>query len=175
MSARVQALEEYTKVLTKEKHNVWAANGVGAALAELGHLDAARAVFSEVHGAMAAASGFLAVPDVIINLANVHLARQEYPDAIHLYKAALRELPHKHHPTVLLYLARAYYDSDNLLKAQAALARATHLAPTDYKLRFNFALTLQVRGRGRRAWRGNAECLQARPGQVVQPCTRKSS
>lgn len=46
---------------------------------------------------------------------------------------------------VLLYLARAYYDSDNLLKGQAALARATHLAPTDYKLRFNFALTLQVR------------------------------
>lgn len=87
-------------MLAKERHNVWAANGVGAALAELGHLDAARSVFAEVHTAMAAAQGFLQVPDVIINLANVHLARQEYPDAIHLYKLALRELPHKHHPTV---------------------------------------------------------------------------
>ena len=56
-------------------------------------------------------------------------------------------------PQVLLYLARALYDSNKLTEAQSCLKRAIHLAPTDYKLRFNYALTLQVC-----AWRGGASC-----------------
>lgn len=54
----------------------------------------------------------------------------------------------RHAPQVLLYLARALYDSNKLAEAQSCLKRAIHLAPTDYKLRFNFALTMQVRGAG---------------------------
>lgn len=46
---------------------------------------------------------------------------------------------------LLLYLSRAYYDSDDLLQAKQVLLKATHQSPTDYKLWFNLALTMQVR------------------------------
>lgn len=45
---------------------------------------------------------------------------------------------------VLLYLARGYYDSDDLRGSKQCLLRAIHIAPTDYRLRFNAALTMQV-------------------------------
>ncbi|EFJ40533.1 hypothetical protein VOLCADRAFT_121713 [Volvox carteri f. nagariensis] len=133
-----KALDEYRSVLEADPRNVWAANGCGAALAELGYLDAA-----QVYASMALSDGFLTIPDVLINLANVHLARCDYQDAVHLYRTALDKLEHKHHPQVLLYLARALYDSNKLNEAQSCLKRAIHLAPTDYKLRFNYALTMQ--------------------------------
>eukprot|EP00198_Chlamydomonas_reinhardtii_P002531 XP_001691867.1 Paf1 complex component [Chlamydomonas reinhardtii] len=138
-----KALDEYRAVLDADPRNVWAANGCGAALAELGYLDAAQSVFSEVYASMALSDGFLTIPDVLINLANCNLARCDYQDAVHLYRTALDKLEHKHHPQVLLYLARALYDSNKLTEAQSCLKRAIHLAPTDYKLRFNYALTLQ--------------------------------
>lgn len=40
---------------------MYAANGIGATLAEMGHLEAAGAVFSEVVAAVAASNGFLQV------------------------------------------------------------------------------------------------------------------
>ncbi len=49
---------------------------------------------------MALSDGFLVIPDVLINLANCHLARQDYADAVHLYRTALDKLEHKHHPLV---------------------------------------------------------------------------
>jgi RNA polymerase-associated protein CTR9 len=49
---------------------------------------------------MALSDGFLTIPDVLINLANVHLARCDYQDAVHLYRTALDKLEHKHHPQV---------------------------------------------------------------------------
>jgi len=57
-------------------------------------------------------------------------------------------------PQLLLYLSRAYYDSDNLLQAKKCLLRAIHLDPTNYALWFNAALTMQVRcgARGVCAW-----------------------
>ena len=45
---------------------------------------------------------------------------------------------------MLLYLARAHYDGDDLRAARQHLLRAVHVAPTDYKIRFNVALIMQV-------------------------------
>lgn len=56
---------------------------------------------------------------------------------------------------VLLYMARAYYDCNQIGEAKRCLLRAVHLAPSDWKLRFNVAFCLQasamcaVHGRGR--------------------------
>lgn len=61
------------------------------------------------------------MPDVLINLANCHLARCEYADAVHLYRVALEKLEHRHHSPLLLYLARALYDSNKLPEAQVGV------------------------------------------------------
>ena len=173
-----------------------------------------------LQAAVAASDGFLQIPDLYINLANVSLASQEYTDAIRLYRVALAKLDsskqsqvggerrgeqgglggtdggerantwsgvesraredstmtrvicgttssalshfqlgsrllvtpllqnyaccHCYHLQVLLYLARGYYDSDDLRGSKQCLLRAIHIAPTDYRLRFNAALTMQV-------------------------------
>ena len=46
---------------------------------------------------------------------------------------------------VLLLLARAFYDAEQMPQARAALLRAVHLDPTNMQLRFNVALVLQAR------------------------------
>ena len=43
------------------------------------------------------------------------------------------------------YCCRAYYDSDNLPEAKKTLLKAMHVAPTNHRLRFDAALTMQVR------------------------------
>ena len=78
-------------------------------------------------------------------MANVSLASQDYTDALRLYKMAMGKLDTSKQSQVLLYLARGHYDSDDLKSAKQYLLRAIHIAPTDYKLRFNAALTMQVR------------------------------
>lgn len=45
----------------------------------------------------------------------------------------------------LQYLARAFYDADRLVDARRMLLRAAHMFPADHTLRFNAALTMQVR------------------------------
>ncbi len=45
---------------------------------------------------------------------------------------------------MFLCLARACYDSDDLKAAKRYLMRAIHIAPTDYRLRFNAGLTMQA-------------------------------
>lgn len=49
---------------------------MGGAQAELGRLDEAKDVFGDVQAAVASSGGFLQIPDVYINMANVALAKQ---------------------------------------------------------------------------------------------------
>ena len=75
---------------------------------------------------------------------------------------------------VLLYLARGHYDSDDLRSAKQYLLRAIHIAPTDYKLRFNAALTMQVGG-GTEGGEGRDEgggIFQGRASRVFPPLCR---
>lgn len=139
-----RALGEYFAVLQVHPNNAFAANGVGAVLAELGQLDDAQVVFSEVQAAVAASGGYLQIPDLYINMANVALAKQEYATALRLYKIAQEKLGKNNKQNlVLLYLSRAYYDSDDLQQAKKVLLKAIHRDPADYHMRFNVALTMQ--------------------------------
>lgn len=92
--------------------------------------------------AASGSGGFLQLPEVLVNLGHIHLSRQEYPDAIKLYSNASRWHHHRD-AKILLYLARAHYDADDLVAARQALLRAIHLAPSDHRLRFNLGVTLQ--------------------------------
>lgn len=44
----LKALEYYQRAIDNSKQNIYAANGIGAALAEMGHLSSAREVFVRV-------------------------------------------------------------------------------------------------------------------------------
>ena len=70
--------------------NVWAANGIGAVLAERGSLTDAHAVLAQVQDGAAAAEALLPMPDVLLNMANLQLAQQDYYSAIQMYTATLR-------------------------------------------------------------------------------------
>jgi RNA polymerase-associated protein CTR9 len=139
----MKAYMEYQHVLRGEPNNVFAANGIGAVLAELGRLDEAREIFQEVQAAVAASQGFVSIPDLYINLANVSLASQEYADSLNLYRVAMERLDASKQSQVLLYQARSAYDSGDYKIAKHFLLRAVHVAPLDYNLRFNAAVTMQ--------------------------------
>ncbi len=61
-----------------------------------------------------------------------------------MYTSVLRKSFHGCQPTLLLYLARAYYDAGDLKEARSVLLKAVHLAPSDHRLHFNIALTMQA-------------------------------
>ncbi|KAL4854380.1 RNA polymerase-associated protein CTR9 [Chlorella vulgaris] len=138
------ALELYRRVLEKDEGCIFAANGIGCVLAELGNLSAAKEVFLQVQEASAASNGFWRMPDAWINLANVYLAQQQYTPAIQMYKNALRKFYDNRNAVIMLYLARAQYDADQMPEATRTLTKALHLAPTDHNLRFDVAVTLQA-------------------------------
>lgn len=115
-ACHLQALTLYKGVLKEQPSNIFAANGIGVCLAESSMLEAARETFTVVQvgvvqhhdaggfsmfqpkpcrmhrsqEASAASAGFMRVPDVFINLANVHLARTDYVSATKLYEQASR-------------------------------------------------------------------------------------
>jgi RNA polymerase-associated protein CTR9 len=94
-----------------------------------------------------AASGcvdWLHLPDVAINLANLYLAQRQIPAAIQLYTTTLQK-HYKNNSTIMLYLARALYDDNKNSQAKRVLLKAIHLQPTQTLLRFNSAVTMQVR------------------------------
>jgi hypothetical protein len=61
-----------------------------------------------------------------------------------VYNSVIRRFMHSNDATLLLYLARAYYDADQLADARGVLLKASHIRPSDYRLQFNVALTMQV-------------------------------
>lgn len=87
---------------------------------------------------------WLHLPDVAINLANLHLAQRQIPAAIQLYTTTLQK-HYKNNATIMLYLARALYDAGRNSQAKRTLLKAIHLQPTQMLLRFNSAVTMQVR------------------------------
>ena len=65
--------------------------------------------------------------------------------AAQIFSAVLRKYFSGASAEVLLLLARAFYDAEQMPQARQALLRAVHLDPTNMQLRFNVALVLQVR------------------------------
>lgn len=61
-----------------------------------------------------------------------------------VYSSVLRKSFHGSNATLLLYLGRAYYDAGELKNARTVLLKAVHVAPSDHRLLFNIALTMQV-------------------------------
>ncbi|KAG2796743.1 hypothetical protein PC113_g21736 [Phytophthora cactorum] len=77
------------------------------------------------------------IPDTWINLAHIFVAEKHYQETIQLYTVCLTKCYHGHDLEVLLYLAKAYYESKDFLSCIATLSRGLHMYPNDLRLWYN--------------------------------------
>ncbi|KAF5946607.1 hypothetical protein HYC85_016835 [Camellia sinensis] len=137
-----KAKELYTKVLFDHNANLYAANGAGVVLAEKGHFDVSKDLFTQVQEA-ASGSVFVQMPDVWINLAHVYFAQGNFPLAVKMYQNCLRKFYYSTDSQVLLYLARTHYEAEQWQDCKKTLLRAIHLAPSNYTLKFDAGVAMQ--------------------------------
>ncbi|MCL7045307.1 hypothetical protein MKW94_011606 [Papaver nudicaule] len=134
-----KAKELYTDVLGKRPANLYAANGTAVVLAEKGHFDVSKDIFTQVQEA-ASGSIFVQMPDVWINLAHVYFAQGQFALA---YQNCLRKFYYNTDTQILLYLARTHYEAEQWQDCKKTLLRAIHLAPSNYTLRFDAGVSMQ--------------------------------
>ncbi|XP_020207099.1 protein CTR9 homolog isoform X2 [Cajanus cajan] len=129
-------------VLIQHSANLYAANGAAVVLAEKGHFDVSKDIFTQVQEA-ASGSVFVQMPDVWINLAHVYFAQGNFSLAVKMYQNCLRRFYHNTDSQVLLYLARTHYEAEQWQDCIKTLLRAIHLAPSNYTLRFDAGVAMQ--------------------------------
>lgn len=124
----------YKKTIQSHPANIYAANGLGIMVAEKGNFELAKQIFSQVREASPD------MPDAWINLAHIYVAEERYAEAIQLYSVCLSKCYNGQDLEVMLYLAKAYYESKNYPKCISTLSRAIHLRPNDLRLYYNIGL-----------------------------------
>ncbi|MQM09698.1 hypothetical protein Taro_042575 [Colocasia esculenta] len=137
-----KAKELFTKVLVTRPGNLYAANGAGIILAEKGHFDVSKDIFTQVQEA-ASGSVFVQMPDVWVNLAHVYFAQGHFALAVKMYQNCLRKYYYNTDSQILLYLARTHYEAEQWQDCKKSLLRAIHLAPSNYTLRFDAGVAMQ--------------------------------
>ncbi|XP_037715278.1 RNA polymerase-associated protein CTR9 homolog isoform X2 [Drosophila subpulchrella] len=131
------ALNFYTKILQRSPRNVWAANGIGAALSTFNYLSEGEAVFKQI-----LESGNKC-PAALLNSAHVALELGQFKLASQTYKLCLKDHLPENCVEVMHYLARSLYGERRTGEAKMWLLRARHLAPQDPHVIFNLALTIK--------------------------------
>ncbi|KAJ0403615.1 hypothetical protein ATCC90586_008768 [Pythium insidiosum] len=124
----------YKKTMQLQPKNIYAANGLGIMMAEKGNFELAKQIFSQVREASPD------MPDAWINLAHIYIAEERYAEAIQLYSVCLSKCYKGQDLEVILYLAKAYYESKNYPMCIRTLSRGIHIKPTDMRLWYNIAL-----------------------------------
>lgn len=139
------ALQSYKKVLAEAPSNVFAANGIGCALAGQDNMGAAHKVLTQVQeAAVLADTNGSKVPDSAVNLAHVYHASGNTKDAVRMYKAALRKGAKKEYDVeILAYIARALYEAGELAEAKRYMQKAVFADPANHVARFNLAFCMQ--------------------------------
>ncbi|KAI8037507.1 hypothetical protein M5D96_009659 [Drosophila gunungcola] len=132
-----RALRYYGKVLNRSPRNLWAANGIGAALSSCNNLSEGEAIFRHIIEAGNEC------PPAILNSAHIALELGQYKQASQTYKQCLQDFLPVNCVEVMHYLARALYGEGKAREAKMWLLKARHLAPHDPSLMFNLALTIK--------------------------------
>ncbi|KAJ1953112.1 protein required for normal CLN1 and CLN2 G1 cyclin expression [Dispira parvispora] len=151
-----RAVEFFDSALARDPSNLYAAHGVGIALAERGHYAEARTVFNQVREASADA-----LPIVTLSLAHVYVELEQYRNAIMQYEKCARKFSghmgygetyqQEYEKDVLLSLSRAQYilgkadkNDTTILQALESAQRAMHLFPGDLVVLYDLALIEQT-------------------------------
>lgn len=101
--------------LKKHPDNLYAANNIGAVLGERGYIQDAYSCFTRVRET----AKTFGLPELLVNLAHISLAVQQYGQATSLYENALLMRPKD--PIYLSYQAKALLDSEKFEQAEAIL------------------------------------------------------
>ena len=112
------AADFYRRILSKDKANAYAANGLGTVLAEKGELFKAKEIFNRVREV----SGD-SIADALLNLGHIYLAQKKHPEALQMYQSYIKnrtrgtasaqttsKSQEDDEAEVLLYVAFAYFD-----------------------------------------------------------------
>ena len=127
------AADFYRKILSKDKANAYAANGLGTVLAEKGELFKAKEVFNRVREV----SGDT-ILDALLNLGHIYFAQRKHPEALQMYlnymsrtrsSGAQTTSKNKYDDKaeVLLYISFAYFH----WARQTELSNNVKAAPAD--------------------------------------------
>ena len=135
------AAKIYEKCMTYDKKNVYAANGLGIVLAELGHAQAATDIFSKINDQSSMLHSR-------INLAHMYMSNEvvdQSTEAAKLYEVCVEQCDKTNvplHVEYLMYLSRAYLRSTQFDKSLLSLATATALKPEDPNIWFSVGATM---------------------------------
>jgi RNA polymerase-associated protein CTR9 len=132
-----RAADFYKSILTKDKANAYAANGIGTVLAEKGELFKAKEIFNRVREV----SGDT-IADAHLNLGHIFLAQKKHPEALRMYQSYMQRTEDGSAPIttksrdddvveVLLFIAFAYFD----WARQTELFNNANAAPADERYR----------------------------------------
>ncbi|KAJ1973344.1 protein required for normal CLN1 and CLN2 G1 cyclin expression [Dimargaris xerosporica] len=151
-----RAIEFFDTVLTRDPKNLYAAQGVGIALAERGAYSDAGVVFNHVREACGDA-----LPMVSLNLGHVAMEQGLYRNAIYLYETCLRKasqfatsnrvFQQMFSKELYMSLSRAHYvmgktdkNPQSMRQALTQAQKASALDPTDLATLYDIALIEQT-------------------------------
>ncbi|GKY99266.1 hypothetical protein MPSEU_000881700 [Mayamaea pseudoterrestris] len=131
------ASDYFKSVLGKDPANAYAANGLGAVLAEKGEIYKAKEIFNRVREV----SGDT-IADALMNLGHILLATKKHPEALQMYQSYMKRAESIGTPVtsksrkddvvdVLLYIAFAFFD----WARQTELSADQNAAPADERYR----------------------------------------
>ncbi|KAH8386264.1 hypothetical protein KR200_001083, partial [Drosophila serrata] len=134
-----KALLFFAKSLERAPRNLWAGNGIGAALSIRNRRSAGEAVFKQVVEA-----GKMCHPSAILNLAHMTLELGKYQDAIEVYMQCLEQSTlFQPSMEIMLGLAKALYLSGYAAESKMWLLKARHQAPHDPVVMYNLGLAIR--------------------------------
>ncbi|EDW73683.2 uncharacterized protein Dwil_GK19554 [Drosophila willistoni] len=132
-----KALQLFRRALEQNPRNLWAANGIGAALCAGGLLNEGEAVFKQILESSKYCTQSL------LNLANVSLELKKYKQASQMYKQCLDDFLPPKSVAIMQLLARSLYLGGKAKEAKFVLLQARHVAPHDLILLYNLAVTIK--------------------------------
>ncbi|KAF0991486.1 hypothetical protein HZS_6784 [Henneguya salminicola] len=133
-----RCLTIYKNVLKKDCKNICAANGIGCVLAYNSYISMARDVFSQCREATAD------ILDIWLNLGHIYMENKQFINAIKMYESCYDKFCSRLPNTeILIYLARAYFKAQQLIKAKKVLIKLLFYSPRDILALFNLSIILE--------------------------------
>ncbi|XP_030566405.1 RNA polymerase-associated protein CTR9 homolog isoform X1 [Drosophila novamexicana] len=131
------ALQLFRKALEQNQRNLWAANGIGVALSNHGHLADGESIFKQI------VESSKRCTEAILNTAHIAMEQEHYTEAIDIYKQCLKEFLPSNSVKEMHLLAKALYQTGQFEEAKQLLQKARHVAPQDLMILYNLGIVIK--------------------------------